>query len=148
MIDLTVERELKSPNRWQGRHWRYKHRESQDWQMAIAFEMLTQEAQRSVWALLYASNDMKPRRVCVERRRVTVARLVPSRRNFIRDDDNLRFATKPLNDALKRLGLIHDDSRKWLEQVIPTQEVSTDGKYYTRITIEPVPSEKTGRSQV
>lgn len=135
VIDLLVQRELKSPNKWQGRHWRYKHRESQDWQTAIAVEMLTQKAQRNVWALLYASNDLGPKRFCEERRLVSVGRLVPSLRNFIRDDDNLRFSTKPLNDALKRLGLIHDDSRKWLQQTLPIQEVSSDGKYYTRIVI-------------
>lgn len=129
-LDLTIERELKSPNRWNGAHWRVKHRESQDWEVAL-------------WAAIGAHSGVgsvrKPsERLLEERRRVVVVRQVPSLRNFIRDDDNLRFATKPLNDALKRLGLIRDDSRKWLEQTLPTQEVSTDGKYYTRILIEAV----------
>jgi hypothetical protein len=130
VIDLTVARELKSPNKWQGRHWRYKHRESQDWEVALW---------AAIGAVAGCGSVRKPsERRLQERRRVSVVRQVPSLRNFIRDDDNLRFATKPLNDALKRLGLIHDDSRKWLEQVTPTQEVSSDGKYYTRIVIEPV----------
>jgi hypothetical protein len=63
---------------------------------------------------------------------------VPSARNFIRDDDNLRFAVKPLLDALKRQGYIKNDSRKWLEHPTPTQSVSPDGKDWTIVTIEPV----------
>lgn len=151
MIDLTVERELKSPNAWLWKHWRAKQKEREDWQTEIAIAMLRPEVKKalSIWTLLLAKNDIPgAKRVCGERRRVTVTRSVPSLRNFIRDDDNLRFSVKPLNDALKRLGLIHDDSRKWLEQTLPTQEVSTDGKYYTRITIESVsPSATTGQAE-
>lgn len=123
MLTLAIPRELKSPNRWNGCHWRVKHRESQEWEMEIAVSLLTKRAQRNVWAVLVAMNAVPPKRVCTERRRVTVTRQVPSVRNFIKDEDNLRFATKPLNDALKRLGLIKDDNRKWLEQPMPTQEV-------------------------
>lgn len=135
-LELTVERELKSPNRWQGRHWRYKHRESQEWEQAVWTSIAVLGGARSLRDCLLAQNADK--RVCQGRRKVSVVRQVPSLRNFIKDDDNLRFAVKPLNDALKRLGLIHDDSRKWLEQTLPTQAVSSDGKYYTRILIEPV----------
>jgi hypothetical protein len=131
-LTLLVQRQLKSPNAWNGRHWRYKHRESQEWEMHVFAQIAIQ---RGAGAALKAS-ERRP----WERRKVSVTRLVPSLRNFIRDDDNLRFSTKPLNDALKRLGLIHDDSRKWLEQTLPTQEVSTDGQYWTRITIEPADS--------
>jgi hypothetical protein len=69
--------------------------------------------------------------------RVEVERHVPSARNFIRDDDNLRFSVKPLLDALKRQGYIKNDSRKWLEQPTPTQHVSADGKDWTVVRIEP-----------
>jgi Holliday junction resolvase RusA-like endonuclease len=122
VIDVPLE--LKSPNTWQGRHWRYKHRESQMWEEAI-------------WTL--CALVMKPRRICEVKRRVTVTRFVPSARNFIRDDDNLRFATKPLNDALKRLGLIKNDSRNWLEQPMPEQVVSVVKGYGTRLVIEDIP---------
>jgi hypothetical protein len=125
-MDLTVERELLSPNKWQGRHWSFKSRDTKDWE-----------------SMLMCACVLKDRRVMFNRkplvpfrRRVTVTRIVPGKRNFIKDDDNLRFAVKPLNDALKRLGLIYEDSRHWLEQTLPTQEVSCDGKYYTRILIE------------
>lgn len=131
-MEITVNRELKSPNKWQGRHWRYKHKETQEWEQAIWVEIAQQ---RGVKSILGALQAMGVGETCEEKKLVVVTRLVPSARNFIKDDDNLRFATKPLNDALKRLKLIHDDSRKWLEQGIPTQEVSSDGQYYTRIRI-------------
>ncbi len=135
-LTVTVPRQLKSPNAWNGRHWRYKHRESQEWEKAVWTEIALQGHAQTLRDVLLAMNADK--RVCEGRRKVTVVRQVPSARNFIKDDDNLRFATKPLNDALKRLGLIHDDSRKWLEQACPTQEVSSDGQYHTRIEIEAV----------
>lgn len=132
---LRIPRELKSPNKWQGRHWRYKHRETTEWEQAIhvAYAMrrgVMVATQSRIAGVLGASAPLKAK--------VTVTRIVPSARNFIRDDDNLRFSTKPLNDALKRLGLIHDDSRRWLEQPQVRQEVSGIGEWATVITIEPV----------
>lgn len=137
-LKLTIPRQLKSPNAWNGRHWRYKHKESQDWQMDIAWSLLTPEGQKGgIFPLLLAANAIPVARlVCADRRKVTITRLAPSARNFIRDDDNLRFAVKPVNDALKRLGLIRDDNRKWLDQPMPTQEVSPTGHWSTVIEIE------------
>lgn len=139
-MKLTINRALKSPNTWQGRHWRVKHRESQTWEWDIAASLLTDAGKRhgGIWALLIASNSIPPKRTCEERRKVTVTRIVPSARNFIRDDDNLRFSVKPLLDALKRLGLIKNDSRKWLEHPTPTQEVSMHKQWATVIEIEKV----------
>lgn len=137
---VEIPRELKSPNQWQGRHWRYKQAETKAWEMDVAVLMLVPEARKNLWAVLEALNTgpKEGRRVCEERRSVTVTRLVPSSRNFIRDDDNLRFSVKPLNDALKRLGLIKDDNRKWLEQPMPTQQVSPTKTWSTVITIASV----------
>lgn len=125
-MTLRIPRELVSPNRWNGRHWRVKHRISQDWQEEI--EVL-------LWGVIheYAAKDC--------RRRVHVAREVPSMRNFIRDDDNLRFSVKPLLDALKRCELIVNDSRKWIELPMPEQRVSSDGQYWTEIILQAVDSE-------
>lgn len=134
---LEIPRELKTPNRWNGRHWRYKHRESQEWEQAVWVEIARRTGARDMYQVLACMGAL-PKRVCQEKRRVTVTRVCPSGRNFIRDDDNLKFACKPLNDALKRLGLIYQDSRKWLEQPTPGQEVSPDGKWRTVIDIEPV----------
>lgn len=137
MIDLLVPRQLKSPNTWNGRHWRYKHRESQEWEQAVFYLIAAQRGVKGVLGAIYTLGAF-PWPACTTRQMVTVTRFVPTARNFIRDEDNLRFATKPLNDALKRLKLIHDDSRKWLEQDMPTQNVSGDGRYYTRIQIREV----------
>jgi hypothetical protein len=138
-LRLEIARELKSPNRWQGRHWRYKHRETQEWEQFIWVHIAKQTGAKDAMQVLSVMNAIPAlKRVCGEKRRVTVTRYCPSGRNFIRDDDNLRFAVKPLNDALKRLGLIRDDSRKWLEQPIPTQEVATDGRWRTVIQIDPL----------
>ena len=137
---LEIPRELKSPNRWNGRHWRYKHRETQEWEQFIWVKIAQQAGTRDALQVLSVMNAIPSlKRVCQEHRRVTVTRYVPSTRNFIKDDDNLRFAVKPVNDALKRLGLIRDDSRKWLEQPMPTQAVSTDGRWRTVIEIEAIP---------
>ena len=129
-MTLTIPRRLESPNVFQGRHWRVKHRISQEWEDEIRGAILTRRTLRS----FYAALSFKPK----AKMRVTVERHVPSMRNFIRDDDNLRFAVKPLLDALKRQGYIKNDSRKWLEHPTPTQHVSADGKDYTVITIQAV----------
>jgi len=136
-LDVTIGRQLKSPNVWNGRHWRYKHRESQAWEKDLFYAIALQTRVKGVLGALFVLGAF-PWQSCEGKRSVKVTRLVPSSRNFIRDDDNLRFAVKPLFDALKRLKLIKDDSRTWLQHETPTQEVSTDGKYYTRIQIEPV----------
>jgi hypothetical protein len=135
-IVFRVARRLRSPNTWQGHHWRVKDNETKSWQ-----RLLLQAAPLSLpeailrWRALAgtpAEWDQGP-----ERRLVLVTRCVPSRQNFIRDEDNLRFTTKPLNDALKRMGLIYQDSRRWLEQPMPEQRVSGDGQDWTEITIGP-----------
>jgi hypothetical protein len=131
---LRIPRRLDSPNVWQGRHWRVKHEISQEWQRGIGDAVYAAIGYKE--ALMCS---IGPRRlgVVMPKMRVTVERHVPSGRNFIRDDDNLRFCVKPLLDALKRQGYIKNDSRKWLEHPTPTQHVSADGKDWTVITIQP-----------
>lgn len=133
MLTLKIPRRLESPNTWNGRHWRVKHRLSQEWESEII----------AAWLALKPSERTIVRgdRVTVnEKRRVMVERQLPSRRNAIRDDDNLRFAVKPLLDALKRRGFIRGDSRRWLDHPTPTQTISGDGKDWTVIHIEAVPN--------
>lgn len=124
---LRIPRRLESPNTWQGRHWRYKQQLTRVWEQEIAYVALP--ATGCLWIA---------RPVPTTRMLVTVERDVPSRRNFIRDDDNLRFAVKPLLDALKRQCLIRDDSRRWIVLPTPTQHVSEDGKDWTVIRITPM----------
>lgn len=136
-IEFCIPRRLESPNTWQGKHWRTKHRISQEWER----EIWASVAQRAgAWSHLPAMNAVPElKRNARQKMRVTVERHVPSSRNFIRDDDNLRFSVKPLLDALKRQGYIRNDSRTWLEHPTPTQHVSADGADYTIVRIEPVP---------
>ena len=137
-MTLRIPRELRSPNAWMWKHWRIKQRERATWEKDIAMSLLTDEGKRNLFAVLQVMNAIPAStRVCDERRKVTVTRIVPSARNFIRDDDNLRFAVKPVNDALKRLGLVKDDNRKWMEQPMPTQAVGPG--YETVIVIEAIP---------
>lgn len=133
-MTLKIPRRLDSPNRWQGRHWRVKHRLTTEWQNAVWIQAAIVSGPPTL-------QDVVSRHLGgtdIQKVRVTVERQVPTRRNFIRDDDNLRFSVKPLLDALKRQGYIKNDSRKWLEHPTPTQSVSPDGKDYTIVTIEPI----------
>jgi len=152
VLEIVVPKRLESPNVTRGYHWRRRHRETMAWQGLIHGHA---PRMRPLWSVEtnprlayddrgrpYLKTDRIP-----ERRRVTITRLVPSRRNFIRDDDNLRFAAKPVNDALKRLGFLYDDTRTWLEQPAPVQTVDPQGRDLTVIRIERVltPAGKAGR---
>lgn len=131
-IRIVVPRELVSPNTWQGFRWQMKARIRGEWE-------------QFVWLAL-TNSKMRPsgKRIRV---RVTVERGTPSARNFLRDDDNLRFCVKPLLDALKNRGLITNDSRKWIELPTPTQFVTTDNRYWTYITIDPLEDAPAGKSK-
>lgn len=123
---LRIPRRLESPNKSRGGHWRVRHRLSKDWERDLGWARVTAKIAPDIC-------------LATGKTRVTVERHVPSGRNFIRDDDNLMFATKPVRDALKRLGYIKGDSRVWLEHPLPTQHVSADGTDYTIVTIEALP---------
>lgn len=142
-VTLRMPHELVSPNVWNGRHWRVKHRISQNWEYAIGSALIDVYAAAGepvgLFAVIVAQSGPKwatgyqPGRV-----RVRITREVPSARNFIRDDDNLRFSVKPLLDALKRQGYIKNDSRKWIELPSPEQRVSSDGKYWTQVQLDAI----------
>lgn len=139
-VTLRVPRALASPNTWNGRHWRVKHRISQDWEKAIGASCADLFVNRHGGidfpnAMLAIVGPKKAAGYEAGRVSVAITREVPSGRNFIRDDDNLRFSVKPLLDALKRLGFIRNDSRKWIELPTPEQRISSDGKYWTEIAI-------------
>jgi hypothetical protein len=67
---------------------------------------------------------------------VAVERIVPAR-NFLRDDDNLQFASKSLLDALTRTRLIVDDSEQWLARERTMQRIAEDGHARTRVVLWP-----------
>lgn len=142
-LTLRLQRELPSPNTWNGRHWSVKHRLSQEWETALGSALLDlfTSSGGKVTMLNTLGAFTGPKQWIgydAGRVRVAITREVPSARNFIRDDDNLRFSVKPLLDALKRQGYIKNDSRKWIELPTPEQRVSSDGHYWTEITIRSI----------
>ena len=132
---FEVARKLDSPNTWRA-HWAVEHKLTQWWERTFETALALRGADPAYAKWLPTA----PRAKGV--RRVSVVRVVTSRRQFIKDDDNLRFTTKPINDALKRLGLIEDDRRELLEQPLPEQRVSPTGMAWTFVRIEPVPSQE------
>ena len=120
---LRVPRGLKSPNVGRGAKWYGRHKETKAWEIDIWAAVMTRAGARSVLDVLTLDGRLNHASARKERRRVVVTRVVPSARNFLKDSENILFSLKPVNDALKRLGLIYDDSMKWLEQPMPTQEV-------------------------
>lgn len=139
-LAFRLQRELLSPNRILGMHWREKYRERKRWQAALSNAVVESLGLFVARRLLSESSGLGGAEGgrCAVRQRITLERLAPSRRRFIRDDDNLRFAIKPLLDALKHLGLIYDDGRAWVELMEPTQGVSADGTFWTLLTLERV----------
>jgi hypothetical protein len=135
-IELRIQRKLRSPNEYLGMHWREKARERKAWQGHIANALVTALGVAGARCVLGPEAPLAGcRGECRDRRRVEVIRFAPGRRNFIRDDDNLRFSVKPVLDALKHLALIRDDHRKWIDLPTPTQEVSHDGTFWTWVSV-------------
>lgn len=142
ILELIIPRKLQSPNKTRGYHWRTRHRETKVWEALVRIAGL--QADVASWSLILSTETRQGptgRWYIVEerkheRRRVTIVRQVPNSCHFIADDDNLRFAAKPINDALKRLGLVYDDRRTWMEQPMPIQEVSPDKTARTIVRIE------------
>lgn len=153
---LRIPRELKSPNQSLWQHWRAKSREKQAWLAAVVNAIVFSFGYQRAQAMLTSKSGLLGARgglVCAcprtpkgklrgpcacpadMKRVVTFRRLVPGRRNFIRDDDNLAFATKHVVDCLRDVGLIRDDSREWCARPLPVQDVSDDGHFWTEIRI-------------
>lgn len=143
VLELVMPRRLASPNLNLWKHWSHKLRETNHWLAALHLACI-QVPRWQEWLVIDRIEMRKDDRGLFqpveirrqERRRATVIRQVKFAGHFIRDDDNLRFAVKPLNDALKRIGLLYDDSRDWLEQPMPLQEVSRDRLARTIVRIE------------
>lgn len=131
-LEFRIAKKLDSPNVWRA-HWGIGHQLMKWWLSAFTTALAVNAGFDSMGRFI--AEGQMPRVRC--RMRVTVIRQVPNRRNFLRDDDDLRYTTKPLNDALKHAGLIYDDSREWMEQAMPIQEVSPDGLDWTIVRVEP-----------
>lgn len=137
---LVLPWRLELPNRDRGFHWSKKHNLTKAWEERIA---TIGGGRLAPWTLVTETRAVKTNRGFVlkerrrkERRRITITRVVGHRKFQSKDADNLRFSVKPILDSLKRLGLIYDDSRDWIDHPEPTEEVSTDGTDYTVIAID------------
>ena len=138
-VTLRMPRDLVSPNTWNGRHWRVKHRISQEWELELGAAVCDlYRARGGRMGLVNALSAFMGPESAPPKVKVSITREVPSGRNFIRDDDNLRFSVKPLLDALKRQGYIKNDSRKWIELPTPEQKISSDGQFWTEVRLERV----------
>jgi hypothetical protein len=136
-VSLHLPYNAKSPNETLvGRHWGAKAKLTKAWETAIKLAIGDHIGATTVSGYDKPVEALGFKPVAV-RMRVSITRLVPNRRNFIKDDDNLGYIVKPINDALKRLGFLKDDKRQWLEQPRPGQAIAGDGLHWTVIRIEP-----------
>lgn len=92
MIRLVLVGETPSLNQYARAHWRQKHRQTKGWELMarsqVSIEDLAQQRRRAV-------------------------RITSYRARLITDHDNLVGGAKGLPDALKRAGLLVDDSSAW-----------------------------------
>jgi hypothetical protein len=149
--EIRIERELLSANKTIWGHWRIKQRERDDWEEALVHAaadyagVTTRAGLELVKRSLSLFVPERPRDAKgklappAQRSRVELLRLVPTKRRLILDDVNLRFAGKHLVDGMKNIGMIAADSRKWLEEPEPTQDLSADGKFWTVIRLTRLP---------
>lgn len=86
---------IESRNYFDIRHWSVRYKDSQAWERRIVD-----------WCLIN-----KIGRVAKTKKRIKFY----SQRTRLLDSDNLAGGFKGMRDAIKRVGLIVDDSPKWLE---------------------------------
>lgn len=142
MATLRIERKLQTPNHALWAHWHVKRNDRQAWEASIRHALVchlddqarTRADREAVGTVALATGPLP--RAPEGRYTVTVERIVPSARHFIRDDDNLTYSVKPVLDALTACGLIYDDSREWLDRPLPTQR-AVPGTTATVLTIQP-----------
>jgi len=141
-ITIRLPYRLESPNKLLHAHWRVRTRDKQAWRRRL--ERAIADASGHTTCAGFVQPVMALGLPPVQdKRRVQVERLVPSRRNFIKDDDNLVYAQKPLLDQIRGCGFLRDDARQWTELLPPVQRVSDDGRDWTVITITPMEATRT-----
>jgi hypothetical protein len=87
---IILKRRVPSQNATQYRHWSYYHAEKEAWFVLLRAQLVPRIAER------------EPVRI-----------ILRSLRTRLVDYANLVGGAKPIPDALKRLGYIHDDSPRW-----------------------------------
>jgi hypothetical protein len=137
--EFRIQRQLKNYNSGNRLgHWSTKHRSMKVWQTALCNAVVLALGMRKAQELLAPESGLMGAKGirCQGRRRIEIIRWAPSKRNFVKDTfENLPNTAKELRDALKKTGLIYDDSTKWTDTTI-TQDVSNDGTYWTWIAID------------
>lgn len=139
-IEIRLPHRLESPNKTLWAHWRVKAKAKSEWMARLRLAVADSAGLTSLATFgdtPLAALGVAPVR---EKRRVHVTRIVPSARNFIRDDDNLVFAGKPLLDCIRQIGFLRDDSSAWTDLQRPTQQVDPEGRDWTVVRIE-IPDE-------
>ncbi len=116
---LAMPKKLDSPNRHRA-HWSVLNSARATWERLIwATVAKTRGCASATWL-----KEMGRAPQCGQHMAVQVIRLVPSVRQFIKDDDNRAYSAKPVHDSLKRVGLIKEDRREWLTASTIVQDVS------------------------
>lgn len=110
-------------NRRERAHWTGRHTESK-------------RVEQYVWAMSKAARIPK---AGGDRRAVHMEFVKPLTNRRPDDAPNLQSRSKPVLDALVRLGYLVDDSPAWLEWHTPTETRSADGPR-TVVTITEVPA--------
>lgn len=129
---LVIAEKLTSPNAWKA-SWMLQQAQRKKWEKLLKPAIL-QALGVASWEWL-GQLGRTPETHC----KVTmqIVRLVPSSREFIRDDDNLAFSRKQVTDALKRLGLLKEDRREWLDSQSIYQDVAPNGRPLTVFLLWP-----------
>lgn len=127
---------LETPNRFRA-HWSLQGASRKKWEARMRRAVL-QALHVASWEFLVSLGRL-PR--CQEPMRMTVVRLVKSSREFVRDDDNLAYSRKHLQDCLKPLGLVKDDRREWLKASV-VQDVSPHDTYFTVCFLWPAAADR------
>lgn len=128
---------LRSPNTTIWKPWTGLAADRAKWERLFTAQLREFQAMRNITGWTTDERLAWPHVVGYrELRALTVTRYVPSRAHFIRDERNLQFAIKGLEDALVRTRLLVDDRREWLHCTPVTQHVSPDGEFYTVVLLQ------------
>jgi len=105
-----------------------------------AFSYFVYRDLRKRWVRdIFAKTDPRDRRLLIEAAQVQKMRVrltIFHSRDF--DEDNLQACQKPVLDAMRELGYLKDDSRKWLQLERALQVRCTRAEAHTLIEIEPL----------
>ncbi len=123
---FVIAAKLESPNRFRA-HWSLQNGSRAKWEKAMQV-VVAQALGVAAWSSVL---ELGRQPACTEKMTLQIVRLVPSSREFIRDDDNLAFSRKGSTDSMKRVGLLKDDRREWLEAQQIYQDVAPKGQALT-----------------